>query len=213
MHGKLHLGRSRRIGSRPRHAVRNRTATRRVERAVVSHYVVNKLVADRPNHGAAVVDPKLVNPWGLSAGPDSPLWVSDNGTDVSTVYTRRNERRRDVERADRSARQAAHRPVRCSTARARSRSPAHRPPSSSPASTATSRPGTAAPTRQDGAHEERRLQGPRTRQRIRSPRLLAANFHANRIDVFNGKFKLLHDAEPVPRPETAEAITRRSTWP
>ena len=52
-----------------------------------SRYVVNKLVADRPHQGAALVDPELVNPWGLSAGPGSPLWVSDNGTDVSTVYT------------------------------------------------------------------------------------------------------------------------------
>jgi uncharacterized protein (TIGR03118 family) len=28
----------------------------------------------------------LVNAWGLSAGPDTPLWVADNGTDVSTLY-------------------------------------------------------------------------------------------------------------------------------
>jgi uncharacterized protein (TIGR03118 family) len=31
-------------------------------------------------------DPSLVNGWGLSAGPTTPWWVSDNGTDVSTLY-------------------------------------------------------------------------------------------------------------------------------
>ncbi|HEY3542095.1 MAG TPA: TIGR03118 family protein [Gaiellaceae bacterium] len=31
-------------------------------------------------------DPSLVNGWGLSAGPTTPWWVSDNGTDRSTLY-------------------------------------------------------------------------------------------------------------------------------
>jgi uncharacterized protein (TIGR03118 family) len=52
-----------------------------------STYKVNKLVADTASAGAASVDAQLVNPWGLSAGPSSPLWVSDNGTDVTTVYS------------------------------------------------------------------------------------------------------------------------------
>lgn len=52
-----------------------------------STYKENKLVADTAGAGAATVDSQLVNPWGLSAGPSSPLWVSDNGTDVSTVYS------------------------------------------------------------------------------------------------------------------------------
>jgi uncharacterized protein (TIGR03118 family) len=34
---------------------------------------------------AALHDPKLVNPWGLAIG--KTLWVSDSGTDVSTVYS------------------------------------------------------------------------------------------------------------------------------
>ncbi|HEY7043921.1 MAG TPA: TIGR03118 family protein, partial [Nocardioidaceae bacterium] len=36
---------------------------------------------------AQVTDPNLVNPWGVSFSSTSPLWVSDNGTDVSTLYT------------------------------------------------------------------------------------------------------------------------------
>jgi uncharacterized protein (TIGR03118 family) len=31
-------------------------------------------------------DSALVNGWGLSAGPTTPWWVSDNGTDKSTLY-------------------------------------------------------------------------------------------------------------------------------
>ena len=33
------------------------------------------------------VDPNLVNPWGLAFNPSGPLWVADNGTGLSTVYT------------------------------------------------------------------------------------------------------------------------------
>jgi len=31
-------------------------------------------------------DPSLVNGWGLSAGPTTPWWVSDNGKNASTLY-------------------------------------------------------------------------------------------------------------------------------
>jgi uncharacterized protein (TIGR03118 family) len=44
------------------------------------------LVSDIPG-AAQLLDPNLVNPWGLSSSPTSPLWVSDNGTDKSTLYT------------------------------------------------------------------------------------------------------------------------------
>jgi uncharacterized protein (TIGR03118 family) len=43
------------------------------------------LVADLPG-AAAITDPNLVNAWGLSAGPTTPLWVSDNGADAATLY-------------------------------------------------------------------------------------------------------------------------------
>jgi uncharacterized protein (TIGR03118 family) len=43
------------------------------------------LVADRPGR-AAMTDPNLVNAWGISHGPNTPLWVSDNGADVATLY-------------------------------------------------------------------------------------------------------------------------------
>jgi uncharacterized protein (TIGR03118 family) len=49
------------------------------------------LVSDQPGV-APLRDPDLVNAWGLSASPGtdavpgSPLWVSDNGTDKTTLY-------------------------------------------------------------------------------------------------------------------------------
>jgi uncharacterized protein (TIGR03118 family) len=36
---------------------------------------------------AANVDPHLVNPWGISFGPTTPFWVSDNAAGVSTLYS------------------------------------------------------------------------------------------------------------------------------
>src|SRR5207302_1524168 len=31
-------------------------------------------------------DPNVVNPWGMAASPTGIIWVSDNGTGVSTLY-------------------------------------------------------------------------------------------------------------------------------
>lgn len=43
------------------------------------------LVSDLPGM-AQLTDANLVNPWGMAAGPTTPLWVNDNGTDVATLY-------------------------------------------------------------------------------------------------------------------------------
>jgi uncharacterized protein (TIGR03118 family) len=43
------------------------------------------LVSDQPGV-ARLTDPDLVNAWGMSHGPGTPLWVSDNGADVTTLY-------------------------------------------------------------------------------------------------------------------------------
>jgi uncharacterized protein (TIGR03118 family) len=32
------------------------------------------------------VDPNVVNPWGMAVSPNGTIWVSDNGTGVSTLY-------------------------------------------------------------------------------------------------------------------------------
>jgi hypothetical protein len=36
---------------------------------------------------AVINDPNLTNAWGLSEGPATPIWVSDNGTGVTTLYS------------------------------------------------------------------------------------------------------------------------------
>src|SRR5436190_6182022 len=37
--------------------------------------------------GVAIhVDPNLVNPWGMAVSSGGTIWVSDNGTGVSTLY-------------------------------------------------------------------------------------------------------------------------------
>jgi uncharacterized protein (TIGR03118 family) len=43
------------------------------------------LISDIPGK-AQMTDPNLVNPWGLAAGPTTPLWVADNGPGVATLY-------------------------------------------------------------------------------------------------------------------------------
>jgi uncharacterized protein (TIGR03118 family) len=49
-------------------------------------FTVTNLVSDIPGV-APVTDPNLVNPWGTSELAGGPLWVSDQGTGVSTLYT------------------------------------------------------------------------------------------------------------------------------
>ena len=50
-----------------------------------AHIVQHNLVSDLP--GADHQDALLVNAWGITRGPATPWWVSDNGTGVSTLYT------------------------------------------------------------------------------------------------------------------------------
>src|SRR3974390_1295142 len=48
-------------------------------------YTQTNFVSDQA--GVAMVrDRNLVNAWGLSFGPSTPLWVSDNGTDLTALY-------------------------------------------------------------------------------------------------------------------------------
>jgi uncharacterized protein (TIGR03118 family) len=48
-------------------------------------YSVHKLQSDVPG-AAENLDPDLVNGWGMSHSPTSPWWVSDEGTNKSTLY-------------------------------------------------------------------------------------------------------------------------------
>ena len=49
-------------------------------------YSATSLVSDTAGTGALVVDPNLVNPWGVVFGPTTSAWVANNHTDTSTLY-------------------------------------------------------------------------------------------------------------------------------
>jgi len=49
-------------------------------------FTQTNLVSNRADQGAGVIDPSLQNPWGISASSTSPMWVSDNGAGVTTLY-------------------------------------------------------------------------------------------------------------------------------
>ncbi len=50
-----------------------------------AQYNQTNLVSNIPGL-ATITDPLLVNPWGLSRSPTSPFWVSNQGTNTSTLY-------------------------------------------------------------------------------------------------------------------------------
>ena len=51
-------------------------------RAVYLH----DLVADTGGTAALTADPNLVNPWGIAFAPNAPVWIANNGTSTSTLY-------------------------------------------------------------------------------------------------------------------------------
>jgi uncharacterized protein (TIGR03118 family) len=50
-----------------------------------SRFVQTNLVSDVPAW-APITDASLVNAWGMSFGPTTPIWVSNNGSDSTTLY-------------------------------------------------------------------------------------------------------------------------------
>lgn len=57
----------------------------RADCASVNAYFQTNLTSDLAGV-AAHQDPNLVNPWGIAFSASSPIWISDNGTGLSTVY-------------------------------------------------------------------------------------------------------------------------------
>src|SRR5258708_38721966 len=55
--------------------------------AVPSFFIQSNLVtSNQAIAPAAHLDTSLINPWGISHSATSPFWVSDNGTNQSTLY-------------------------------------------------------------------------------------------------------------------------------
>jgi uncharacterized protein (TIGR03118 family) len=53
--------------------------------AAAQFYVQHNLISDQTGQ-APLVDPNLVNAWGLVSSATSPWWIADNGTGRSTLY-------------------------------------------------------------------------------------------------------------------------------
>jgi uncharacterized protein (TIGR03118 family) len=49
--------------------------------------VTNLITNNQAVSPAQITDPNLVNPWGVSFGPATPLWVSNEGTGVTSLYS------------------------------------------------------------------------------------------------------------------------------
>jgi uncharacterized protein (TIGR03118 family) len=56
-------------------------------RVQANPYTVHALVSDDASVPAPGADTNLVNAWGLSAGPTTPWWSANNGTNTSTLYS------------------------------------------------------------------------------------------------------------------------------
>jgi uncharacterized protein (TIGR03118 family) len=61
--------------------------SRATARSLANIYTVHGLVSDGAAVAAAASDASLVNAWGLSAGPTTPWWSANNGTNTSTLYS------------------------------------------------------------------------------------------------------------------------------
>jgi uncharacterized protein (TIGR03118 family) len=48
-------------------------------------YIQTNLVSDIPGL-ATITDPVLINPWGMSHSATSPFWISNQGTNTTTLY-------------------------------------------------------------------------------------------------------------------------------
>ncbi|HEY9226367.1 MAG TPA: TIGR03118 family protein, partial [Gemmatimonadaceae bacterium] len=53
---------------------------------VNNNFAVTNLVTDFVTGGGAHVDPRLINPWGLTFAPTGLIWSANNGTGTATVY-------------------------------------------------------------------------------------------------------------------------------
>jgi uncharacterized protein (TIGR03118 family) len=51
-----------------------------------AQYKQTDLVSNISALGATVTDPNLVNPWGVSFAGGSPIWISDQGTQLAPLY-------------------------------------------------------------------------------------------------------------------------------
>ena len=54
---------------------------------VFAQYKRTDLASNQPGVAPSTDQQHLINSWGLTALPTSPFWLSDNGSEFSTLYT------------------------------------------------------------------------------------------------------------------------------
>jgi uncharacterized protein (TIGR03118 family) len=62
------------------------TVTAPATASSTASYTLTNLVADAAGGSAQNVDPRLVNPWGLSIAATNPAWTANNHTSTATLY-------------------------------------------------------------------------------------------------------------------------------
>ena len=67
-------------------ATKSTTLTVGAAAAGTGPYTSTSLVADTGGTAALTADPNLVNPWGIAFAPNAPVWIANNGTSTSTLY-------------------------------------------------------------------------------------------------------------------------------
>ena len=173
------------------------------DRGTDNRFRVVRLVADRPGH-ARSTDADLVNAWGLAASPTSPIWVSNNGTSTSTLYsgaTRPNEPVSKVPLTVAIPGKGAPTGVVFNpTSRFRLHSAGKTGPAlfifaGEDGELFAWNPSGDATKAVRVAHRKDTIYKGLTMVRVGGrPFLLATDFHRNRVDVFNGRFQ--HVARP-----------------
>ena len=67
-------------------ATQSTTLTVGAAAAATGPYTSTSLVANVAGTSALTVDAHLVNPWGIAFAPNAPVWVANNGSSTSTLY-------------------------------------------------------------------------------------------------------------------------------
>src|SRR5687767_9302306 len=53
---------------------------------IISRYEQENLVSNVAGYDAEILDPNLVNAWGIALSPTDVFWISATGTDLSVIY-------------------------------------------------------------------------------------------------------------------------------
>jgi uncharacterized protein (TIGR03118 family) len=153
-------------------------------------YTVTPLVSDQPGT-AAHFDPNLVNAWGLTASGSSPWWVSDNGTDRSTLYLGNGTPLALVVRVDGGPTGAVSNPTTAFVLPTGGRAAFLFDSEDGKIRAWNGAQGTTAIVVKDRSGEGAIYKGLATADTPAGPRLYAADFHNARIDVLDASFGLV----------------------